>query len=253
MKYCTFLILLILSFYSNAQERIVNIAVAEIPPYSGRNLNSKGMMIEIVSRALEMSQIKYRYKYLPFTRLIKSMKSGDVDIAPAIWHRNERESFLMYINRPVFNVPQILFHKTELVGKIKKSKDLSGNSVAATRGYVLPPVLDSVKGIKIYRTNNDEKSLMMVAAGRVKYAIVEKLLGQYLVKKNPALSGIKYTDYALSTEGEYIAVSKRTKNSHDLVKTLSKNIEILRKSGSLQKIIERHKNFNYRYSLAYKD
>lgn len=242
-----------MSFISSANEPIINIAVAEIPPYSGRNLNGKGMMVEVVSRALEMSQIKYRYKYLPFTRLIKSMKNGEVDIAPAIWHRKEREIFLMYINRPVFNVPQILFHKPKFVGKISRAVDLSGNSVAATRGYVLPPVLDSVKNIKIYRTNNDEKSLMMVAAGRVKYAIVEKLLGQYLINKNPTLSGIKYTDYALSTEGEYIAVSKRTKNSNDLVKVLSKNIEILRKSGSLQKIIDKHKNFNYRYSLAYSE
>ena len=97
----TVLALLLSLSTATAQERTLNIASIEYPPFYGSELESNGFITEIIAEALSRSGYGLDVKFLPWIRAFEGTKAGKFDGLFTVWYRAEREAdFVIPIRCP---------------------------------------------------------------------------------------------------------------------------------------------------------
>ncbi|WP_462182911.1 substrate-binding periplasmic protein [Pseudoalteromonas maricaloris] len=125
------LLFIALSCTSSANDAIVG-AHNVWPPYV---INEhSGFTVDLVRAAFKAENQDFEMLIMPFSRAMRMVEKGQVDMIPALWRSESRDERFIFSNAYYSN-RLVLISRTEPTIHFKELDDLKGLSVCAIRGF----------------------------------------------------------------------------------------------------------------------
>ncbi|WP_024954944.1 substrate-binding periplasmic protein [Sulfurospirillum arcachonense] len=188
----TFLVFSLLLFLSQTQLFAKKIVIGINPWFSFityENGKADGRTIKIFEKIAKELHYKIEYKVAPWTRLLKMIESGEIDVMGNLSHSKERENFLTYVKPPFYKQNTYFYTLKENTHLIKKYEDLYNYTIPVGSGYVYYEKFDHDKNItkevvSHLDTNVPELILIkMLLKKRVKVIISSSGIMEHIMKE----------------------------------------------------------------------
>jgi len=218
----------------------LNIVADNYPPYYGKELRDGGVLTEIVVEALKRAGYDVEIKFVPWKRALEGTKLGKHDGLYSVYYRKEREEWFVYSD-PIPPANEIGFykHKNKDIS-FKTIEDLKPYTIGVTRGYALPPGFDQAS-LKISWVKDDEVSLRKLHKGRVDLALVDKILGTFIMdtKIPEAVPDLVWLDPPVHVEFQHLVFSKKAGNFAMKLADFNRGLAEIEEDGTLNAIIKK--------------
>lgn len=196
---------------------------------------SSGMMYEIGNLIAERAGLRAVNNVVPYARTVVSLRNGDADMV--IRFSNEE------LAEVAIQVARVLPMQTVVLSlagtKVERLSDLAGATVAVARSAPLDPRLESMPGIHFERVQNNEMSVRMVAAGRVRAAFGSRL-GLLGAAHHLGLGRDRFAPpLQVSSQDFWLHVSRKSATPA-LVEALRRGLESAQRDGSIEQIRRRY-------------
>lgn len=234
--------LLLISLSTVAAAEQITFGYMNTAPYTGVNLDNKGLMSQIVKEAFLFENIKVKFISLPMGRILDKLRKGDIVGTPVLWKRRKRQKYLHYSSK-ILNTNQSAFYLDSRF-QIKSFNDfkrsIRNKTITAPRDYAIMPFLTNSRTTKFVSVTNDIQSLKMILMERADFCIGEEQSMKLAIQKNK--TKLKVNSIVIKKEGLFIAISKKAKRSRFYLRVLNNGIKRLRKTGRLKYIVSKHTN-----------
>ncbi|MBF0369386.1 MAG: transporter substrate-binding domain-containing protein [Magnetococcales bacterium] len=170
---------------------IRTIALTDWPPvdYQDANGEHTGIASDILKLVASRVGLKVEPQFGPWGEMLGKLKQGQLDLAPEIYHTEERALALAY-SRPFLPLYNAIFTDPEN-SNIKTMADLTGKSVAVEKGYAMEGILKSdYPGIHSLVVESTLEALKMVSIGKAEAYVGSQYVAAYLIDQN-LLPGVK--------------------------------------------------------------
>ena len=169
------------------QNHAVRVRAIDWPPYMIINENKppQGITVEYLELIEERTGINFEYEVTkqPFAEFLKSMKEGQgPDMGAIIAPTPERKEYLSF-SAPYIIVSYVIFARDqdEIFLDIN---DLSGKSVAVTKGHVMQQFLEKdFPEIELLLFDSDEQALLALSTGNTEAYIGNLTVAAHIIKK----------------------------------------------------------------------
>ena len=232
----------------------VIIGTMEIDPFMYfENGEMVGPNIDIVSTALDNIGYEYEFMILPWSRLLVSAKSGDIDMAYALYDSPERREYLHYIQEPIGLEELSIFVPTgsniTFDGNLSQ---LSEYRIGIVQDYFYTEQFHNAinSGLLITdKTTSTENNIEKLLNDRVDLIIENEALVKHYLKTRGLENQLEALEVPLSFNYSYITFSKVNLND-DLRQKLNLELKDMKADGSFYKIFNNH-GMDY-YSESFK-
>lgn len=196
---------------------------------------SSGMMYEIGNLIAERAGLSTVNQVVPYARTVVSLRNGSADMVIRFSNAELAEVAVQ--------VARVLPMQTVLVSlpgsRVERLTDLAGATVSVARSAPLDPRLQAVPGVHFERVQNNEMSVRMVVAGRVKAAFGSRL---GLLGAAHRL-GIRQDHFAaplvVGSQDFWLHVSRKSATP-ELLDILRRGLESALRDGSIEQIRHRY-------------
>ena len=223
-----------------AEQRKLNIAATEYPPYYGKDLENNGFMSEIIVTAFKRSGHDIDIKFLPWKRALESTKAGKHDGLFTIWHRKEREEWFVF-SKPLPANELGFYRRKDQDIAFTSFDNLKSYTIGIVRGYVSPPGFDEA-GLKTSLAKDDEENLRKLHKGRVDLVLADKVVAQHIIstKIPDAVSELEWIDPPAHTDIQYLVISKKAEDYAATLADFNTGLAEIEADGTLQAIMAKH-------------
>ncbi len=223
-------------------EIIFNASPSGYPPYmfKGKNGQPQGIVYDVLYRVAT----KYGYEIVvvgvPKKRVVLQLRSGELDATAVAkeWVENPKD---FEFSDVIVEVRDVLFSLKDKPIKFDSKEDLYGKTIGIHLGYSYPFLAEALS--KNYITssvvNTEMAMLGKVFMQRSDAAVVNELVGQWLIKNTPHWRG-QFVISKKEIDGfDYrIQFSKKWKN---FVIKINKELREMKKNGTLETIKSKYK------------
>ena len=242
-----FILIIFLNAYSPSYAETVTFGYDEWCPYlcdPDINNGLKGYMTDIASTVFQKAGYNTEFKKIPLKRIFMMCRKGEIDAVLAIYRED---------------APDLIFPKSEqgmssnifLEGKKNtwKYEDMQSlnriRKLGLVGGYEYPAIEKFIRSHpeKITEVNQDEplKTLLnMILKDRIDVLMDDRVVIQYALKKMKLTELFTEAGTPGSPNPVYIAFSPAVPGSEKYAEILVKGTEKLRKSGELDKIMNKY-------------
>lgn len=222
-------------------EQQVLLASTEYPPYYGEHLPNQGVITEIIREAFKISGYTVVINFLPWKRALEATRRGDYDGLYSAWYRQDRTQWFDYSDPlPIAN--QIVFFKRKDRNiSYRTFEDLRPYKIGVVRGYRNPIEFDQAQ-LDTEAVTDDHLNMKKLAAGRIDLAMIDKVIGQYIIKTELPESAplLEWIDPPVTTDKQYLIFSKKVKGFAVKRAAFNQGLSKLIASGRVEGIIARH-------------
>jgi polar amino acid transport system substrate-binding protein len=219
-----------------AETKTITMGIYDWEPYVSKKQENHGLLSEIIDVALERMGYTVVIKVIPFARIIEDLKTGNIDISPAISQNDERSKNI-YFTSPVYDLSMGFIYKKGKINynNIDDLKEYKGGIMAGT---FWAQELEAA-GIRYEEVTEQEQNMKKLISGRVDFVCMPKEIAFYLIKT----LGEDPSDYDFKLfrmDGQPAGISRKTK-SKELPDDFEKGMGIIRNDGTYDKIIAKYK------------
>ncbi|AFV00299.1 substrate-binding periplasmic protein [Simiduia agarivorans] len=192
MKYtglgCTLMLLMLLAMAGNAAAPVLRVSAVELPPFIYQSdYGPTGLIVDAMAEASLRTQLTFHIEFMPWTRAMSQMVTGDGDAIIPTQFKPERGALLLYPNTPAHTFKFVVLTRPELASDYKgKTASLFTGRFVQVRGASIGPVFDSLVAsgrITPQLTNNFLSIGRMIAANRADYSVMPALSALYYQRK----------------------------------------------------------------------
>lgn len=238
---------LLLSFLLCSQfafgKNTIRLTTGEWPPYISSSLENYGLLVQIAKESFALKNATVEIGFFPWARANELSKTGEWDGTLAYARVVEREKYYLFSD-PIYVGHYVFFHLKNNPLTWSQFSDLKNVSLATTRGFagMGDKFLEAEKNgvLKVERLTSDVQSFNMLRTKRVQavpsdlevgYVLLQKIYGKdvQLFTHNPL--PIQISEY-------HLAISRKTKNSQQLIDTFNEGLKQLRRSGRYNEIVK---------------
>lgn len=245
MKPLTWVLALVMLLvqWTFADNKIVfNLSPTGYPPYMFKDANgqAKGVVYDILHRVAT----KYGYEVVvvgvPKKRVVLQLRSGELDATAVAkeWVKNPED---FEFSNVIVQARDVLFFLKERPIKFNSIEDLYGKNIAVHLGYSYPSLKEAFEENLILTSvlNTETAMLGKVFMERSHAAVVNELVGQWLIKNTPHWRGQFVVSKKEIGGFDYrIQFSKKWK---DFVVKVNREIAKMKDNGSLKIIKSKYK------------
>ncbi|CAN5139727.1 transporter substrate-binding domain-containing protein [soil metagenome] len=222
-------------------ETIVIAAEDDWAPYSSLKPNKsapEGFAVDLVREAFKSQGIDVKFESVPFTRCMFLAKTGAVagcfNASPVDDSRGE----YVWHTTPMFKEDLAIFALASEPRRDLGLKDLEGKTAGYTLGYICPGDFMSDTRIRKRGVKSDKLLLNMLLAGRVDYILMDLLPGEMRINADPVARARIKPVGTVSTNGFWVAFSKKRPDAQRLADTFEKGLLDLKTTGRYQAMDE---------------
>lgn len=240
IKFIFFISLLIVSCHIKGQQYIFSTFPDEPWSYP-HNDRVVGIIPDIANAIASKAGISITFKFVPYARMVKEMKLGNVDLA--IFSRNpDNDHFVNYIS-PIFVQNIILL--TRKGNKIKSIKYLyeQGNirSIGVLRGSSLLSKLIKDRRIIQYPVKHSTEGLKMLNVKRFDALLIMDKVSQYESNKLILSDAFEFPGFPLKRLNVWLQVSKKSQYAESFpYQAVREATKQLASEGVFEKIINKY-------------
>ncbi len=221
--------------------RVVSVVSEAWPPYIFlENGKARGLEVEIAEETLSLMNLKMEFEELPWQRAIVQVKEQRSDAILGIFKNAERLRYFCFPDEPLLETSYAIFSNASKPVKYNSLNDLSGLTVAVTRGYFYSQEFSDASEINKVEVTGVEQSLGMLALGRVDVVIDNRAVGHYYADKLGISAKIIVSEKPLTQPNpHYIAFSMKGDNKQ-LCEDFSKALTTFRKTDAYTELLQKY-------------
>ncbi len=237
-KLFSFVLVLMISCWSNAQQTIEMIAGLPKPPFI-IDQQGKGIQLEIVREALSYENIDVKFIHMPFGRNITGYQRLMADAVMTV--PPEYQYPALYLSKPYITYQNVAISLAEKAFTIESIADLSNKNITAfqnAKKFLGDEYGKTVAYSLDYREVHDQlQQIEMLYLRRTEVIILDINIFKYFIKHhNEELFNKPYTIHYIFDERPYSA-GFRSKEMRD---KFEQGIEVIKANGSYQQIIDNY-------------
>jgi len=241
--YFKVLIILAISYSTfNLEASELTCYSAVYAPYSfEKDGKPAGIDIDIVSEIAKKIDISVSFKIIPWSRLIRQVRAGEIDCAAAFLKPSKYAKNMFYMKKPITTGNYTLFIESKNKNSLKNITDFYGHTIAINRGFKIPFVLKQAIAnnlIKKYEVGDEKQSLQMLSSSRIKGVLTDKSVGLYNLHELK-IKNITFLPKHLISTPVYLVFSKQWEEN-GVIEQFDLALEALKKDGTYQSIIDKH-------------
>jgi len=248
IKLVLVIFLLTFPFQSGSHEFLIGVNERDIYRYKDENGSWVGKDIELIKAVFRRTPYKFKIISMPWSRVLKGLESGSVDMTIAAGVSPERQAYALFSKQPYRYSHYMLFvHKSKL-GLFQSATTLTDLTkknilIGALRGAIYSDSYNALLKNKEFverlaYIGNDQKLPNFVLKGRVDAYIDSEIEGKYYILKRPNYSKNIVPLFRITSDEEAkskIMFSKKTV-SQTLVDEFDEALKKLHESGEYEQI-----------------
>lgn len=204
----------------------------------------KGMVPEIVKEAFRRSERDVTIAVIPWPRVLRAAKDGEMDGLFTVFKTPEREQYLDYCRESLIDQRIVLFVKKDSPIAIEENPATLPNlRLGLVNQISYGPIFDQQvkagKYQKIEMSNNFEEAVKKFGAARFDVLVASEYVGIFYLQRQGLLSQVKQLPQIIETVPSYLAFSKARKQK-SACKEFDKTLREMKQDGSYQAIIDSH-------------
>jgi len=212
------------------------------PPFSSRDLPSKGFSNDLTKTALERMGHTAKIRIMPWARALAMTKRGAFDVLPSVWYSDKRAESLKFSDPIARN--RIVFIKQRGDDfRFDGLDSLRGKRVGIVQDYDYSDAFLEADGYSLQKANSLIVNIKKLLGGRIDVTLGDELVARYAINKDmPDRSGeLAYTEGALSEKPLHVTFSRKLTDVGELVEQFNAELAAMRADGTYDAILERHK------------
>jgi len=205
------------------------------------NDKPKGITIDMFKKLANELGYDIEFKYLPWSRSLMMLKSGEIDAMGNLSYSKKREEFLTYVKPPYYEQKILFYTRKGEKELIKKYEDLYNQIIIVGRDYVYYEKFDNDQKIKKENlVNSDMNSnlvtleyltINMLLKKRLNIMIAPNSIINYLLKKYHIEDTIEPSQYnPQQSDFIHVGISKKSPFIKDINKINEAMKKIINKS-----------------------
>ena len=242
MRLLVLAVLVIGSFFSEANADHIRIAMTEWAPYTGKDITKNGLLTALSKEALSRAGYKdVEVLVYPWARAYKEAEEGKVEALLGAGFTDERAKIFAY--------PESLWTTNDVIaksaGKFNGMSYTSFDALAPASIGVLNnsespsyKLFENVKGISVQKVVNVDQLYEMLSLGRIDMFIEDKGSLEYSLANDHRefKSKINFLTPGIASEKNYLVFSKKWPGHHKATGAFTKAVKAMRKDGTFAKI-----------------
>lgn len=224
-----------------SQDELVFYAV-NYPPYllvNDRNQVS-GMDVDVVSAAFDVVGQPVEFDVLPWKRIMKLMKNGEIAGSMSCSQRKSRLEYMLFSEPVSITRQAAITHKEMDTSSIHKLADLKRYSVTTIQGWGSETKLIK-QGIPHTVTKDLRSSLVSVLYRGVDVFYGPEFPTRYRAKNMGEKPHIKATYLEdIPSHNLHLCVSKAYPNSAEIVRSFNQGLAVIKQNGTYQRIQDKY-------------
>lgn len=258
------------TFNFTPRDNTIILSTLDWEPYIGQNLKNYGYVNEIVSEAFKRVGLKVKVKFFPWSRTVMLSERGIVDgHFPEYFDEGRLKKWIFSDPFPGGPVGLLKRKESNIQYKIdprknqlKALRSISSYKIGVVRNYINTADFDRAaalnipedtsemekqkiilnKFLKIEKANDDESTIKMLIHKHVDLIFIDKYVAFYLIKTKFKISKayFEFIEPPLQINPLYICFSHKSPNFSEKCKLFNKGLSIIKKDGTLTKIMQKH-------------
>jgi polar amino acid transport system substrate-binding protein len=227
------------SHASDAPARHLSMVATEFPPYTATNVAEQGLVSAIARAAFRAAGYNTSLVIEPWARALAEVKHGTFDVLLAVWHQPEREQYMAF-SEPLWTNQIGFFGLRNKPINVSNLKALTPYTVGVVRDYANPAEFEAA-GLKKDPSVDDLTNIRKLAAGRLDLVLVDKTLGQFLLRNEARdlAAKLEWRDPAVASVPLYITISKKSPNYQRSLADFNRGLAELHRTGEYERIVRR--------------
>ncbi len=238
---CLLLIFCLFARYSVAQTDSLLVAIPQsgYPPYIIVNEHGvSGILVEVL-RLSTAKKLEFHFAPEKRSKLLVDEHKVDARMESPSWVGNPNDYLW---SEPVVPINDVFVFSKKIPNRFESDQDLKGAQLVTHLGYSYPSLRTLFDQAVVQRIDASTEQAMLAALlrnplGQTKAAVMDKLVAQWLIKRNKKFQGqLMFSRRITATAALHIQFAN-TKQLKKLVPTLNAKIRALKADGVVAKII----------------
>ena len=205
------LLTIILSLYIHANEIIKVVYNSETPPLKFTNVQNQanGLIIDIWKLWAQRNNIEIEFIEAPWNETINMIKTGEADIHASIYFTKDRDKFLDYTDKPLFDNKKYFFYHNS-IKNVESIDNLKPYVIGIDNGYPNIFMKENYSNYSIlsYESANDANRAFF--NGDVKVVLSSLSTFYYYLKKSKLdETQYKYSEATYAYDKQYFGAVKQ--------------------------------------------
>lgn len=220
----------------------IQIVADEWPPFSGRDLLSQGIAVDVSRAVLERAGYAVDVQILPWARIVQGAERGEYDAVTSLFHDEELNKSLAYSDPFIETKIRFLEKKgaNSVVGDVSSLKPYS---ITVGAGFLYEPEFDHADYLQKIEVTTALQAIRMVAAGRADLTLdSEHVLRHAIRVDDPGLNDkVDILDTVLVTQGIHLAVSRQRDDHDEVITAFNPALADMKADGTLDAVLDAHR------------
>ncbi len=235
-----------ISLYS-LPDRVVFL-IGEWSPFCSEDMESNGMLCEIVTAAYSEVGIETEFLWMTWIGAIENSKFSSKYAGSFGWYKEPyKQEYFFYSDQGLYKNMHAFFHRKDFDFKWNDVNDLKGLTIGHTRGYSYLKVMREAlknEGISIEIAEDDSTNLKKLYGKRIDLfdcdvLVADKLLGSCFSKDDR--KKIVYNPKLITNEYVYLLISKKFPDAEYLIAKFNEGYRKIIENGEYQKIVDKYR------------
>ena len=219
------------------------------PPMVWYEKNKTGQMEalgaepDILRELTKRAGIEYKLIIMPWPRIKMNLESGEIDASLGGWKLPERETYGIYMDKPML---YDFFELYVVRGKeflFEKVEDLFEKKIGKIRGVNVYPAMDqAIKDgkMKVIEADTRVSLIKMLRLGRLDGIITSTVVTGFDLKKLGVTDVVALPKPLTEPKGTYIWFSKKADIDPGVIARLNRAMESMHEDGSIKQILSKY-------------
>ncbi len=227
-----------------AAEKVLQVGSAPWAPYTDQGLPEMGLANDLVNTALRRAGYSPYGTMEHWKRILEGAKLGVYDVVATPWYSEERNEYLDF-SEPYLENRIVFVKKKKSPFEYNSYEDLSGMMIGVVVDYAYDERFNSDRNLIKIAERHLIQNLLKLTQGRIDITLDDSRVLDYEINQfmPNRRSELVFLSQPLAVQGMRIGVSRQNPDHAKIVADFNKAMEDMKKDGSYQKIINKHKAY----------
>ena len=214
------------------------------PPYSDAGLPGQGLAVDIVTTALHRAGYTTFMRIDSLDRILQGGELGVYDVFATPWYSDARNQYLQF-SKPYLESTIRFIKKKGTKFEFDSLSDLRGDMIGTVQDYAYDQDFNDDRNLIKISERNLIQNLLKLQQGRIDLTLDDELVLMYEINlyMPNSMSEFELLNKPLAVRGIHIGVSRENPDHEKIVADFNKAIAEMKKDGSFDKIIAKHKAY----------
>lgn len=218
-----------------AMSQTFKVGASQWAPYVDRNAPDSGISIELIQQIFSKQGHEIELIYEPWSRLLKDLDKGAVDILPAVWFKKERLESMIFSEPYLYN--RLVFVKAKGDSfEFNSLEDLNDKVIGVVRAYAYDGKILDYPNATFAVAGTLASNLKKLTYKRIDLTLDD----EYTIKFNASASILKQLEFSKNALDEtplHVTCAKSNEECATIIKIFNEGLNTMRESGELKHLL----------------